>query len=180
MLLKHSNNMTEAYRRYHVFADDCLVLHSDDNIYIEMECKGELHHGACDVDHVAFFLYSRTHDVTQELKDNAVRIIRDATHGCYDLSDFHMLEENGDVTANIFLVSLGRFDVLQLCCSLFQSALFRTPAACTTWQLPTDRKPAPSSASGSWWRARRRKEFSTSGRSPSSTVSSRTNTWSTS
>ena len=131
MLLKHSNNMTEAYRRYHVFADDCLVLHSDDNIYIEMECKGELHHGACDVDHVAFFLYSRTHDVTQELKDNAVRIIRDATHGCYDLSDFHMLDENGDVMTKSSSSALLGF-MCDNFAVVFQSALFRTPAACTT------------------------------------------------
>ena len=75
-----------------VFAADCLVIYYDDSIYIEMECKGELQHGVCDVDNVAFFLYSRTNDVTPELLENAQRLIRDATLGCYDLSEFHLLE----------------------------------------------------------------------------------------
>ena len=64
-------------------------------MYIDMECKANFEDGRCSQDDVTFFVQSRDYNPSEELLAFAREEIIKRTHGCYDVSDLSIREQNG-------------------------------------------------------------------------------------
>ena len=74
------------------------MLFINDDLYVDLECRGELVDGACSQDDVN--IYVQGHEsitMTPQLLDEVKAEIAKRTHSCFDLSSIEIREKSGQL-----------------------------------------------------------------------------------